>query len=45
MRLGDASISFTVRPEPSGNVSVGVLERTGKINIAVLLDAGDSAAA
>jgi len=45
MRLGDASISFTVRPEPSGNVSVGVLERTGKINIAVLLDAGDDAGA
>ncbi|MBT3069315.1 amylo-alpha-1,6-glucosidase [Rhodomicrobium sp. Az07] len=45
MRLGDASISFTVRPERSGNVSVGVLERTGKINIAVLLDEGDGAAA
>ncbi|MFT4078335.1 glycogen debranching N-terminal domain-containing protein [Rhodomicrobium sp.] len=45
MRLGDASISFTVRPEPSGTVSVGVLERSGKINIAVLLDEGDSAAA
>ncbi len=39
MRLGDASISFTVRPDPNGTVSLGVLESSGKIKISVVLDA------
>jgi glycogen debranching enzyme len=38
MRLGDASISFTVRPDPNGTVSLGVLESSGKIKISVVLD-------
>jgi glycogen debranching enzyme len=37
--LGDASISFTVRPHPNGTVSLGVLESTGEIKISVALGA------
>ena len=37
MRLGDAAISFTVRPDPNGTVSLGVLESSGKIKISVVL--------
>lgn len=37
--LGDASISFTVRPYPNGAVSLGVLEATGNIKISVVLEA------
>jgi hypothetical protein len=39
MRLGDAAISFTVRPDPNGTISIGVLESRGNINISVVLDA------
>ncbi|MGO8953959.1 MAG: glycogen debranching N-terminal domain-containing protein [Rhodomicrobium sp.] len=38
-RLGDASISFAVKPHPNGTVSLGVLESTGNIKISVVLDA------
>ena len=41
MRLGDAAISFTVRPDPNGTVSLGVLESSGKIKISVVLDCLD----
>ncbi len=37
LALGDATISFTVRPYPNGTVSLGVLESTGNIKISVLL--------
>jgi glycogen debranching enzyme len=40
IRLGDASISFTVKPNPNGTISLGVLESTGNIKISVVLDAG-----
>ena len=36
LALGDASISFTVRPHPDGTVSLGVLESTGNIKISVV---------
>jgi glycogen debranching enzyme len=39
MRLGDAAISFTVRPHPSGTISLGVIESTGNIKISVVFDA------
>ena len=39
LALGDATISFTVRPDPKGTVSLGVLESTGNIKISVLLGA------
>ncbi len=39
MRLGDAAISFTVRPHSNGTISLGVLELTGNIKISVVLDA------
>ena len=39
MRLGDAAISFMVRPHPNGTISLGVLESTGNIKISVVLDA------
>ncbi len=39
LRLGDAAISFTVRQNPRGAVSLGVLELTGNIKISVVMDA------
>jgi glycogen debranching enzyme len=39
MRLGDAAISFTVRPHDNGTISLGVLESSGNIKISVVLDA------
>jgi glycogen debranching enzyme len=39
VRLGDAAISFAVRPQPNGTISLGVLESTGNIKISVVLDA------
>jgi glycogen debranching enzyme len=39
MRLGDAAISFTVRPHPSGTISLGVIESVGNIKISVVFDA------
>ena len=39
MRLGDASISFTVQPHQTGTISLGVLESSGNIKISVVLDA------
>ncbi len=39
MKLGDAAISFTVRPHSNGTISLGVLESTGNIKISVVLDA------
>ena len=38
-RLGEASISFCVRPQPNGTISLSVLESTGNIEISVVLDA------
>ena len=38
-RLGDASISFCVRPHANGTISLSVLESTGNIEISVVLDA------
>ncbi len=38
MRLGDASISFTVRPDPNGTISLGVLGSSGNIKISVVFD-------
>ncbi len=39
LRLGNASISFTVYPNPKGAISLGVLNSTGNIKISVILDA------
>lgn len=39
MKLGDAAISFTVRPHPGGTISLGVIESTGNIKISVVFDA------
>jgi glycogen debranching enzyme len=39
MRLGEARISFTVRPHPNGTISLGVIESTGNIKISVVFDA------
>lgn len=39
MRLGNAAISFTVQPHPSGTISLGVIESTGNIKISVVFDA------
>ncbi len=38
LRLGDAAISFAVRPHANGTISLGVLESTGNIKISVVLD-------
>lgn len=37
-RLGDATISFAVRPHKNGTISVRVLKSTGNIEISVVLD-------
>ncbi|HZV20165.1 MAG TPA: amylo-alpha-1,6-glucosidase, partial [Hyphomicrobiales bacterium] len=39
LRLGDASISFRVRPQPNGTISLRVLHSTGNIKISVVFDA------
>ncbi len=40
MKLGDAAISFTVRPHLAGGaISLGVIESTGNIKISVVFDA------
>jgi glycogen debranching enzyme len=36
LALGDAGVSFTLRPHPDGTVSLGVLESTGNIKISVV---------
>jgi glycogen debranching enzyme len=42
-RLGDAAISFCVRPQPNGTISLSVLESTGNIEISVVLDSPQAA--
>jgi glycogen debranching enzyme len=39
LTLGDASVSFAVRPHPDGSISLRVLESTGNIKVSVVLDA------
>jgi glycogen debranching enzyme len=39
VRLGDAAISFSVRPHANGTIALGVLESTGNLKISVVLDA------
>ncbi len=38
LTLGDAAISFTVRPHANGTISLGVLESSGNIKISVVFD-------
>ncbi len=38
LALGEASVSFAVRPDPDGTISLGVLESTGNINISMVFD-------
>jgi glycogen debranching enzyme len=44
LKLGEASISFSVRPHANGTVSLGVLESSGDIKISVVLHPGRPAA-
>ncbi len=37
-RLGDAAVSFAVRPHTNGTISLSVLESTGNIEISVAID-------
>ncbi len=39
LTLGDASISFAVRPHSDGTISLRVLEQTGNIKVSVVFDA------
>ncbi|MGA7328969.1 MAG: amylo-alpha-1,6-glucosidase [Rhodomicrobium sp.] len=41
LTLGDASISFTVRPESNGTISLGVLESSGNIKVSVVFGGPD----
>ena len=38
-RLGDAAVSFAVRPNTNGTISLSVLDSTGNIEISVAIDA------
>ena len=38
-RLGDAAISFAVRPHANGTISLSVLESKGNMEISVAIDA------
>ncbi len=41
LTLGDAAISFTIRPESNGTISLGVLEFSGNIKVSVVFGGPD----